>query len=151
MTFLWILGVTFRFASYYGDHMVLQKKPAGAVVWGYGESGANVTLSLSKDSKVIMKKMAQVEGNKINLRFLLPCTSPWPHSFQGLSAPTPCLWWGPGNIPQTIAPIHFPSQVDVLQTSSQAVGERGTEPCVLYDLLALCCCHLTFREDRELC
>ncbi|XP_065425101.1 sialate O-acetylesterase isoform X1 [Chrysemys picta bellii] len=54
-------GVTFRFASYYGDHMVLQKKPAGAVVWGYGEAGANVTVSLSKDSKVIMKKMAQVE------------------------------------------------------------------------------------------
>uniref|UniRef100_A0A8C3HBQ7 Sialic acid acetylesterase n=1 Tax=Chrysemys picta bellii TaxID=8478 RepID=A0A8C3HBQ7_CHRPI len=52
-------GVTFRFASYYGDHMVLQKKPAGAVVWGYGEAGANVTVSLSKDSKVIMKKMAQ--------------------------------------------------------------------------------------------
>ncbi|KAM9113808.1 sialate O-acetylesterase isoform 2-T2 [Pangshura tecta] len=53
-------GVTFRFASYYGDHMVLQKKPAGAVVWGYGEAGASITVSLSKDSKVIMEKMAQV-------------------------------------------------------------------------------------------
>uniref|UniRef100_A0A8C8RR00 Sialic acid acetylesterase n=1 Tax=Pelusios castaneus TaxID=367368 RepID=A0A8C8RR00_9SAUR len=54
-------GATFRFASYYADHMVLQKKPAGAVVWGYGEAGANVTVSLSRDCKVIMKKMAQVE------------------------------------------------------------------------------------------
>ncbi|CAM4698105.1 unnamed protein product, partial [Caretta caretta] len=64
-------GVTFRFASYYGDHMVLQKKPAGAVVWGYGESGANVTLSLSKDSKVIMKKMAQVEEHSETWKVVL--------------------------------------------------------------------------------
>ncbi|NXR13762.1 SIAE acetylesterase, partial [Semnornis frantzii] len=51
------------FASYYSDHMVLQKEPAGAVVWGYGEPGATVTLALSRDGGiVIMKKLAIVKG-----------------------------------------------------------------------------------------
>ncbi|XP_032368216.1 sialate O-acetylesterase [Etheostoma spectabile] len=36
-----------RFASYYGDHMVLQKSPERAVLWGYGPEGALVTLYLS--------------------------------------------------------------------------------------------------------
>ncbi|XP_034556643.1 sialate O-acetylesterase [Notolabrus celidotus] len=36
-----------RFASYYGDHMVLQKSPERAVLWGYGPEGAQVTLLLS--------------------------------------------------------------------------------------------------------
>lgn len=36
-----------RFASYYGDHMVLQKSPERAVLWGYGLEGAQVTVSLS--------------------------------------------------------------------------------------------------------
>lgn len=35
-----------RFASYYGDHMVLQKSPERAVLWGYGPEGAQVTVSL---------------------------------------------------------------------------------------------------------
>ncbi|NXH45267.1 SIAE acetylesterase, partial [Dicaeum eximium] len=51
------------FASYYGDHMVLQKKPSGAVVWGHGELGAMVTVTLSGASGlIIMKKTAQVKG-----------------------------------------------------------------------------------------
>ncbi|NXW24991.1 SIAE acetylesterase, partial [Circaetus pectoralis] len=51
------------FASYYGDHMVLQKEPAGAVVWGYGEPGAAVTVTLSRDGGlIVMKKMVQVKG-----------------------------------------------------------------------------------------
>ncbi|NXU38090.1 SIAE acetylesterase, partial [Drymodes brunneopygia] len=51
------------FASYYGDHMVLQKKPSGAVVWGHGELGAVVTLTLSgAGGLIIMKKTAQVKG-----------------------------------------------------------------------------------------
>ncbi|TST73070.1 Sialate O-acetylesterase [Bagarius yarrelli] len=36
----------FRFASYYGEHMVLQKAPEKAVVWGYGTTGAEVQISL---------------------------------------------------------------------------------------------------------
>ncbi|KAM8903262.1 sialate O-acetylesterase-like [Spinachia spinachia] len=40
-----------RFASYYGDHMVLQRAPQGAVLWGYGPEGAHVTLTLSGPSQ----------------------------------------------------------------------------------------------------
>ncbi|XP_018554421.1 sialate O-acetylesterase [Lates calcarifer] len=36
-----------RFASYFGDHMVLQKSPERAVLWGYGPEGGQVTVSLS--------------------------------------------------------------------------------------------------------
>ncbi|NWY15040.1 SIAE acetylesterase, partial [Aphelocoma coerulescens] len=51
------------FASYYGDHMVLQKKPSGAVVWGHGEPGAVVTVILSgAGGLIIMEKTAQVKG-----------------------------------------------------------------------------------------
>ncbi|NXF93581.1 SIAE acetylesterase, partial [Eubucco bourcierii] len=51
------------FASYYSDHMVLQKEPAGAVVWGYGEPGATVTLALSRDGGiVVVKKLVIVKG-----------------------------------------------------------------------------------------
>ncbi|NWW50473.1 SIAE acetylesterase, partial [Pedionomus torquatus] len=51
------------FASYYGHHMVLQKEPMGAVVWGYGELGATVSVVLSGDGGlVVMKKMTQVKG-----------------------------------------------------------------------------------------
>ncbi|XP_030919778.1 sialate O-acetylesterase isoform X1 [Geospiza fortis] len=43
--------------------MVLQQKPSGAVVWGHGELGAVVTLTLSGASGlVIMEKTAQVKG-----------------------------------------------------------------------------------------
>uniref|UniRef100_A0A8C8DAF1 Sialate O-acetylesterase n=1 Tax=Oncorhynchus tshawytscha TaxID=74940 RepID=A0A8C8DAF1_ONCTS len=37
----------FQFASYYGDHMVLQKAPERAVLWGYGPDDAEVTVFLS--------------------------------------------------------------------------------------------------------
>ncbi|NXS81032.1 SIAE acetylesterase, partial [Erpornis zantholeuca] len=51
------------FASYYGDHMVLQKKPSGAVVWGHGEPGAVVTVTLSGASGlIVVEKTAQVKG-----------------------------------------------------------------------------------------
>jgi len=56
------------FASYYGDHMVLQKEPAGAVVWGYGEPGAAVTVALSEDGgSVVAKKTAPVKGQSRTL------------------------------------------------------------------------------------
>uniref|UniRef100_A0A3Q2NVG8 Sialic acid acetylesterase n=1 Tax=Fundulus heteroclitus TaxID=8078 RepID=A0A3Q2NVG8_FUNHE len=35
-----------HFASYYGDHMVLQKAPHRAVLWGYGPEGEQVTVYL---------------------------------------------------------------------------------------------------------
>ncbi|XP_074072525.1 sialate O-acetylesterase isoform X2 [Macrotis lagotis] len=54
-------GVNFRFASYIGDHMVLQKEPAGAVVWGYGEIGGIVIVSLHQAQETLMKKIAYVK------------------------------------------------------------------------------------------
>uniref|UniRef100_A0A7N6ADK2 Sialate O-acetylesterase domain-containing protein n=1 Tax=Anabas testudineus TaxID=64144 RepID=A0A7N6ADK2_ANATE len=45
------LSGTLRFASYYGDHMVLQKSPERAVLWGYGPEGAQVSVSLVGPTK----------------------------------------------------------------------------------------------------
>ncbi|NWU72308.1 SIAE acetylesterase, partial [Pterocles burchelli] len=51
------------FASYYGAHMVLQKEPAAAVLWGYGDPGAIVTVTLTGlGGLVITKKTAPVKG-----------------------------------------------------------------------------------------
>ncbi|XP_036392176.1 sialate O-acetylesterase-like isoform X1 [Megalops cyprinoides] len=57
---LWLLCVVasskdfreeFRFASYYGDHMVLQKAPEQSVLWGYGSDGAEVIVSLEGEQE----------------------------------------------------------------------------------------------------
>lgn len=52
----------FRFASYIGNYMVLQKEPAGAVIWGYGIPGATVTVTLCQDQETIMKKVTSVKA-----------------------------------------------------------------------------------------
>ena len=36
----------FRFASYYQDHMVLQRSPQSAVLWGYGNVDSTVTIEV---------------------------------------------------------------------------------------------------------
>ncbi|XP_054448634.1 sialate O-acetylesterase [Pteronotus mesoamericanus] len=53
----------FRFASYIHNYMVLQKEPAGAVIWGYGISGATVTVTLCQDQEIIMKKVTPVKAH----------------------------------------------------------------------------------------
>ncbi|XP_073440971.1 sialate O-acetylesterase isoform X1 [Dendrobates tinctorius] len=53
----------FRFASYYGDHMVLQQTPARAVVWGYGEVGAVVTVTLLREIDALSKTAVIVHGD----------------------------------------------------------------------------------------
>ncbi|XP_003728359.2 sialate O-acetylesterase isoform X1 [Strongylocentrotus purpuratus] len=40
----------FRLATYYSDHMVLQRGPDSAVIWGYAVKGAQITV-LFKDTK----------------------------------------------------------------------------------------------------
>ncbi|XP_066221196.1 sialate O-acetylesterase isoform X1 [Saccopteryx leptura] len=55
--------VDFRFASFIDNYMVLQKEPAGAVIWGYGVSGATVTVTLCQDQETIMKKMTHVKAH----------------------------------------------------------------------------------------
>lgn len=42
--------------------MVLQKEPAGAVIWGYGIFGATVTVTLCQDKETIMEKVTSVKG-----------------------------------------------------------------------------------------
>nr|XP_039256019.1 sialate O-acetylesterase-like [Styela clava] len=39
--------VTFAFASYYQNNMVLQMEPHSAVIWGYGTPGATVNISVN--------------------------------------------------------------------------------------------------------
>ncbi|KAL0973315.1 hypothetical protein UPYG_G00201850 [Umbra pygmaea] len=46
-----VCGSGFWFASYYGDHMVLQKAPERAVLWGFGPENAKVTVYLSGGKK----------------------------------------------------------------------------------------------------
>lgn len=50
----------FRFASYYGDRMVLQKLPEKAVIWGCGPQGAQITVYLLGPTK--QKTAATVEN-----------------------------------------------------------------------------------------
>ncbi|XP_061262263.1 sialate O-acetylesterase isoform X6 [Bos javanicus] len=55
--------VGFRFASYIDDYMVLQREPAGAVIWGYGTPRATVTVTLCRDQEPIMKKGTRVKAD----------------------------------------------------------------------------------------
>ncbi|XP_042530759.1 sialate O-acetylesterase [Dipodomys spectabilis] len=62
---LWVgihSGVGFHFASYFDSYMVLQKEPAGAVIWGYGIPGAMVTVTLFHDEEAIMTKVTSVKA-----------------------------------------------------------------------------------------
>ncbi|XP_012679496.2 sialate O-acetylesterase [Clupea harengus] len=51
LTAVTVSGDDIRFASYYGDHMVLQKAPEKAVLWGYGPKNVSVVVTLSGLSK----------------------------------------------------------------------------------------------------
>ena len=42
----------FRFANHYSNHMVLQRAPYSAVLWGFGEEGAMVHVKIA-DKKYI--------------------------------------------------------------------------------------------------
>uniref|UniRef100_T1DIP1 Sialate O-acetylesterase-like protein n=1 Tax=Crotalus horridus TaxID=35024 RepID=T1DIP1_CROHD len=55
-------GAKFHFASYYADHMVLQKEPSRAIIWGFGDPGSKVTLTVSQNHSVVTK-MVQMEEN----------------------------------------------------------------------------------------
>lgn len=51
-----------RFASSYGDHMVLQKSPAKAVLWGYAPEGTHINVSLAGSSRQDATAVADGEG-----------------------------------------------------------------------------------------
>lgn len=51
-----------RFASSYGDHMVLQKSPAKAMLWGYAPEGTQINISLSGPPQQEATAVADGEG-----------------------------------------------------------------------------------------
>ncbi|KAI5098414.1 sialate O-acetylesterase precursor [Silurus meridionalis] len=55
-------GSEFRFASYYGDHMVLQKAPEQAMVWGYGTAGDEVQITIDGPQHYKNKSVAVFNG-----------------------------------------------------------------------------------------
>ncbi|XP_017322201.3 sialate O-acetylesterase [Ictalurus punctatus] len=55
-------GDEFCFASYYGEHMVLQRAPEKAVVWGYGTAGAEVQITLAGPQNEQVKSVPVLEG-----------------------------------------------------------------------------------------
>ncbi|XP_062995690.1 sialate O-acetylesterase [Elgaria multicarinata webbii] len=66
----WTAGAELRLASYYADHMVLQKEPSQAVIWGYGDFGATVMVTVSND-QIVVKKMAEIQGGSEMWRAVL--------------------------------------------------------------------------------
>ncbi|XP_043532897.1 sialate O-acetylesterase isoform X1 [Chiloscyllium plagiosum] len=61
----------FRFGSYYADHMVLQKEPGRAVVWGYGAVGAIIRVSVRTDNNTLTHEVTRVNQGVWNV-FLRP-------------------------------------------------------------------------------
>ncbi|XP_069764732.1 sialate O-acetylesterase isoform X2 [Narcine bancroftii] len=51
----------FNFGSYYASHMVLQKQPSRAVVWGYGVVGATVNVSVWRDDGIYSQQTTPVQ------------------------------------------------------------------------------------------
>ena len=50
-----------RFANYYGDHMVLQREPTSAVVWGY-VNACDSTISVDLDGKKVTATQTPAGG-----------------------------------------------------------------------------------------
>ena len=46
ITLPFVLSDTFRFASHYANHMVLQRDPSRSIIWGFGDVGATVVVNL---------------------------------------------------------------------------------------------------------
>ena len=66
-------SVTFAFASYYGNHMVLQQAPQRAGLWGYASAslqGEVVTVTLQKEDNldhVSSVKTTVTQGTSLRL------------------------------------------------------------------------------------
>ncbi|XP_042332968.1 sialate O-acetylesterase [Sceloporus undulatus] len=83
LLFLWEAGAQLRFANYYGDHMVLQKEPSRAVVWGYGIPGANISVTVFQTHNVMIKEAAKVHAvTKVWKVLLSPMPQGGPYSLE---------------------------------------------------------------------
>ncbi|XP_067675099.1 sialate O-acetylesterase-like [Haliotis asinina] len=69
-----------KFASYYADHMVLQRGPQRAIVWGYAATiGDEVTVTVSGQEGVKVKVVKDPNGNEGIWKAKLPAvTDPGP-------------------------------------------------------------------------
>lgn len=74
----------FRFASNYGDHMVLQRAPSRAIIWGFGEYGTNVTL-IFLNKYYNNKVFYNTHGLKIWKIVLKPVLASGPHVINAVS------------------------------------------------------------------
>ncbi|XP_078607954.1 sialate O-acetylesterase-like [Branchiostoma floridae x Branchiostoma japonicum] len=76
---------TFKWASYYGNHMVLQQGPHRAVLWGYGEVGATVNVSIDASGSVFSSMVHKGESGSGVWRVTLdPMPPGGPHRIQGV-------------------------------------------------------------------
>ncbi|XP_014871091.1 sialate O-acetylesterase [Poecilia latipinna] len=75
---------TLRFASYYGDHMVLQKAPQKAVLWGYGSEREQVAVYLTS-STVLQKVLSDPVTNGIWQVTLEPVDAGGPYSIYAVA------------------------------------------------------------------
>nr|XP_060643548.1 sialate O-acetylesterase isoform X2 [Anolis sagrei ordinatus] len=82
LLFAWSAGAQLRFANYYGDHMVLQKEPSSAIVWGYGTPGADITVIVSQEQNFTMKEIAEVRADFKWKVILSPMASGGPYKIE---------------------------------------------------------------------
>ena len=59
------VGTEFRFANYYADHMVLQRAPKVAIIWGYVPNCDPVEVTFSENG--IQAKITPVSGQSKSL------------------------------------------------------------------------------------
>lgn len=89
--FLVDVGITesaLSFASYYGDHMVLQQAPKRSQVWGYADTeGTTVTVTLTGFPSINTTVVRHEELGRNIWKVLLPAAPPsGPHSVHTLTA-----------------------------------------------------------------
>ncbi|XP_078688520.1 sialate O-acetylesterase-like isoform X2 [Branchiostoma floridae x Branchiostoma belcheri] len=75
---------TFNWASYYGNHMVLQQGPHRAVLWGYGEVGATVKISITSGGFYSTKVYKGNGGQGVWKVSLDPMPPGGPHQIHGV-------------------------------------------------------------------
>nr|XP_033773760.1 sialate O-acetylesterase [Geotrypetes seraphini] len=76
LAFACMADAEFCLASYFADHMVLQKEPAQAMIWGHGDVGAFVKVTIFQGSNIISWKIGQVEGDTGTWNIILSPMNP---------------------------------------------------------------------------
>ncbi|KAI8520059.1 hypothetical protein Bbelb_033160 [Branchiostoma belcheri] len=84
---------TFNWASYYGNHMVLQQGPHRAVLWGYGEVGATVNVSSTSGGFYSTQVYEGYDGRGVWKVTLQPTAAGGPYQFQGVHDNQGMLQW----------------------------------------------------------